>query len=229
MKNRKELKLEARSLFNMNHWPCVLAGVLWTLASGVWMSFKVNYTNSQAYYENGYNFSYSSSFSGAEAIISALILLLTIFVLNVLMVGVVEWFLKLRKGEQDNSMFLKYFSQKYYWKTVEVMFVSDLKIALWTLLLIIPGIIKSLEYFYVPEIYVENPELSTDAILDRCSNLTMNHKGDIFILGLSFIPWEILSVITFGIAGVLFVNPYAIITHRLYYNELKENQLHISE
>ena len=74
-----------------------------------------------------------------------------------------------------------------YLNIVKIAFITDVKIILWSLLLIIPGIVKSYEYSMIPYILAENPSLSTKEVFQRTYELTSNRKMDLFILDLSFL------------------------------------------
>ena len=93
---------------------------------------------------------------------------------------------------------------------------------LWTLLLIIPGIIKMYEYRFVPYILAENPDLNHNRVLDLSREMTAGEKMNIFILDLSFLGWFILGALFFGI-GILFVQPYYDSVNAELYYKLKKN------
>ena len=91
---------------------------------------------------------------------------------------------------------------------------------LWTLLLIIPGIIKSLSYSMVPFVLKDNPELSFNAAIERSMAMMAGHKWEYFCLILTFIGWFLLIIITAGIAS-LWVTPYMSATFANYYEAVK--------
>src|SRR5699024_7626307 len=108
------------------------------------------------------------------------------------------------------------FNSDEYMPIVKTQFMKNVYIFLWTLLFIIPGIIKSYEYRFVPYILAENPHLPTGEVLAISKDLTDGRKMEIFILDLSFIGWDILGLFFFGI-GTFFVDPYVETTNaRLY-------------
>ena len=80
------------------------------------------------------------------------------------------------------------------------------------MLLIIPGIVKSYQYFYVPYIVAENPDLPHSQVLALSSTLTKGDKTHIFILALSFLGWRLLGLLACGV-GMLFVTPYVEVTY----------------
>lgn len=72
-------------------------------------------------------------------------------------------------------------------------------IFLWSLLFLIPGIIKAYSYAMTPYILAEHPELSVNEAIDRSRAMMKGHKFDYFFLQLSFIGWMLLSIITLGV------------------------------
>ena len=78
---------------------------------------------------------------------------------------------------------------------------------LWSLLLVVPGIIKAISYSQAYYILAEHPEMSGKEALDASIEMMDGHKMDYFVLILSFIPWMLLCSITCGIA-LLYVVPY---------------------
>jgi uncharacterized membrane protein len=117
--------------------------------------------------------------------------------------------------------FLFAFKSGYYGNIVVTMFMMNLKIFLWSLLFIIPGIIKAYEYRMVPYILAEHPEMSYSEVLEASSRMMDGQKMNAFILDLSFIGWEILNILTMGILGVFFVDPYVRATEAELYLALR--------
>lgn len=96
---------------------------------------------------------------------------------------------------------------------------------LWSLLFLIPGIIRSFGYFAVPYILAENPNLDHSRALQLSLQMTKGYKWDIFVLELSFLGWFLLSGISFNIAGIFYVNPYYQATLAEAYRFLRENAM----
>lgn len=95
---------------------------------------------------------------------------------------------------------------------------------LWSLLLIIPGIIKSYSYSMTFYILKDNPELKNNAAIEKSMQMMSGHKMDLFLLHLSFIGWAILSCITMGI-GFIFLIPYMYTAQAHFYEDLKKQQI----
>jgi uncharacterized membrane protein len=104
--------------------------------------------------------------------------------------------------------------------------LMEIFIFLWTLLLIIPGIIKLFAYSMTPYILVENPELSVNEAIDRSCKMMKGHKFDYFYLWLSFIGWFFLCLLTAGI-GFIWLQPYVSTASAAFYNDLKEKEGYI--
>ena len=107
-----------------------------------------------------------------------------------------------------------------YKNTVFTMFMAALRIWLWSLLFTIPGIIKSYEYWMVPYIVAENPNINYKRALEISSKTMNGEKAFAFVLGLSFIGWIMLCFLTWGM-GTLFLTPYISATFTEYYMYLK--------
>ncbi|MCI1786278.1 MAG: DUF975 family protein [Bacteroidales bacterium] len=103
---------------------------------------------------------------------------------------------------------------------VWVILVMKIYVLLWSLLFLIPGIIKSFSYAMTPYIIVEHPELTANEAIDMSRKLMSGHKFDLFYLYLSFIGWAILSIITFGI-GFLWLTPYCMTSVASFYDDIK--------
>lgn len=97
--------------------------------------------------------------------------------------------------------------------------VSGLVIALFSLLLIIPGIMKAYSYAMVPYVLAKEPNLSCMEALHRSQDLMKGHRMELFVLHLSFIGWGLLCVITLGLAAI-WVAPYTQITTTLFFDRV---------
>jgi len=93
-------------------------------------------------------------------------------------------------------------------------------VLLWSLLLIIPGIIKSLAYSQTFFILSENPAMSPLDAIKKSQEMMKGHKMRLFLLMLSFLGWFILGALAFGI-GIIFVLPYFQTTLANFYVDLR--------
>ena len=88
---------------------------------------------------------------------------------------------------------------------------QQLWVLLWSLLLIIPGIIKAYSYSMCFYILADHPDIGIREALNESKRITQGYKMDLFILDLSFLGWGILSVLTLGI-GFFWLVPYMQVT-----------------
>lgn len=91
---------------------------------------------------------------------------------------------------------------------------------LWSLLFVVPGIIKSLAYSQAKYVIHDNPRLKGKEAIEISKRMTNGFKGDLFSMYLSFIGWYILVGLTGGILSI-YVTPYVETTAAMYYENLK--------
>ena len=147
--------------------------------------------------------------------------LASIFLIVPLGIGFANAFLKLlRQGDNALTENTLKFATRNYWHKVWGGFLMSLFIFLWSLLLVIPGIVKAFSYAMTPFILEENPELGANEAIDRSRAMMKGHKFDLFWLLLSFIGWYLLCLITFGLA-LLWVTPYVETAIASFYEDVK--------
>lgn len=165
-------------------------------------------------------------FEGGVFIASGLAALaLKLFIGNVFSVGSRRFCMENRERKVEIRRTLFGFRPGNYLNIVEVMFFKWLYILLWSLLLIIPGIIKSYKYRMVPYILAENPSLDRKRVLELSKAMMDGQKWNTFLLDLSFFLWQILSAFTLGLAGIFYVNGYVLCTEGELYAILRQNSL----
>ena len=127
------------------------------------------------------------------------------FIAPLLKVGKNRFMMESRQGNAPLATLFSVF-QDDYWHVFCVQFVVSLQIVLWSLLLIIPGIYKRLQYSMVPYLLAENPNLSLARAKELSAQMTEGEKWNIVLLNLSFIGWALLAALTAQILG-LFLPP----------------------
>lgn len=98
-------------------------------------------------------------------------------------------------------------------------FLRGLYIFLWSLLLIIPGIVKSYSYAMTPFILAEHPELTVNEAIQQSEEMMDGHKGELFMLYLTFIGWDLLAALTLNLGHIL-LNPYKNAAAAAFYREI---------
>lgn len=146
-----------------------------------------------------------SAVIGASGIVAVGPLLLT----GPMSAGVLAVFLKLKRtGQRINisDMFNEAFSG-HFLQYFLVGLLTGIFTFLWGLLFVIPGIVKSYAYAMAPYLAIHDPEMKAMDCIDNSKAIMKGHKGQLFLLDLSFIGWYILGSLCCGI-GTLWVEAY---------------------
>lgn len=153
-------------------------------------------------------------------ILMSVVILLDVFICNPIEVGCKRFYVRnLNESAQVGNVGFAF--DNHYKNITKTMFFRDLYTILWTLLFIIPGIVKSYEYQMIPYLLAENPQMSREQAFAESKRMMSGQKWRAFVLDLSFIGWNILSAITLGILGIFYVQPYMDATHAALYEALR--------
>lgn len=245
---REELKMRAKDALRKNYWACVIVALILTVvtALGAGNSGREAVSETRVtYYEDTHGeLGYGADLlergrelldtlgtspvgiifgligAGLIVVFVVFILAFGIFVGNVLEVGGNKFFIENMYSAPRVGRILYGFRSGNYWNIVKTMFCRDLFVFLWMFLLIIPGIVKSYEYYMVPYLLAEYPDMSRQEAFARSRDMMYGEKWNALILDLSFIPWLLLSRITVGVVGIFYVNPYVKATRAEFYDTL---------
>lgn len=210
MWTREQLKTNAKNSFRRNYWPCVGVAVILAIAEGAGTAGSVGRgaaDSSASTVEEGLA-GVSPMLTAFSGVLLLLGMALTFFVANVLRVGANRFFIQNQTEMPSVGMILDGFRSGSYGNIVLTMFLKDLYVTLWTMLFIIPGVIKELEYLMVPYILAENPGMDRKEAFAISKRMMDGEKFQAFLLQLSFIGWNILAIFTCGLLGIFYVNPY---------------------
>lgn len=203
MKTNQEYKNIALAALKGNWAPAVVCAIVYMVVTGIYSSFSV------------------LNADGTSATLSVLSLLFMFGVMYPLQVG---YYCAHRdlvvKGDAElvqNTFKITFSNWGRNALGMLLMFVFTF---LWTLLFIIPGIIKAFAYAMTPYILVDKPELSANQAIDLSKEMMKGHKFDLFWLSLSFIGWILLSIVTLGI-GLFWLMPYITTSMGAFYEDVK--------
>ncbi len=147
---------------------------------------------------------------------------------GILMYGLCYIFLKLNKdGEPIRLEHLFKGFQDDFVQVLLISLLSQLFILLWTLLFIIPGIVKSYAYSMVHYIKIDHPEYDWKQCLEQSQKMMKGNKAKLFFMDLSFLGWIIVGILCLGI-GVLWVIPYMECSRAVFYENIKDSDESIS-
>ena len=223
---RADVKAEAKQYVRANYWPLVGAGLLLALATTGGGSGQSGSENSGSGYEQSQQaweqISHSSMLGwvislGAAAIIIAI--LIKVFLLDPLEYGSRNYFKKSVDGTAKGTMACGYWKENYM-RVVKTFFRRDLFIFLWSLLLVIPGLVKYYEYYFVPYLTEDYPDQEPEDILAMSKQMTDGRKWELFVFDLSYLGWHLLGMVTFGLVEVLWTLPYNYMGETVLYQKL---------
>lgn len=143
------------------------------------------------------------------------------FIAGPVTVGKNRYFMEHRAFDSKFERLFWSFRSGRYMNIVKIMFLREIKIFLWSLLFVIPGIIKAYEYSMVPYILSENPQISSERAFELSRQMTKGEKWKIFVLDLSFIGWRIVGMLCCCV-GEIFLMPYYEATFAELYQVMRE-------
>ena len=247
--DRNELKNNAKKGLKINYWKSVLVGVVSTVVAGgtvagISYCMKPQFINTFNFTVNGQttsitsgnvsDFMHALTTNQALPVLLATLAALFTFVLFVAIITHVirafliaplevgcDKFFKKNINEEAELGELGCAYKNNYLTTVGTLLLRDIKIALWSLLLVVPGIVKAYEYRMVPYILAENPNMSSSEVFKLSKEMMTGNKWNTFVMDLSFLLWNILGAFTFGLLNVFYVNPYQKMTEAGIYDAVK--------
>lgn len=211
MWNRAELKMRGNMAFKKNYVSAVVVALLMGIfgtASGESSARRVS-ENSDIYSGNLFNVGMITGLlAGITTVVILIVLVAKVFVGNLLKMGGYRFFILNQTAQPGIGTLLDGFRSGHYVNIVLAMFLRDLFTALWSLLLVVPGIVKHYEYLMVSYIIAENPAMDYKEAFQISKQMMDGEKMEAFIMDLSFLGWYLLSAVTCGLLAIFYVNPY---------------------
>ena len=211
MWNRAELKMRGNMAFKKNYVSAVVVALLMGIfgtVSGESSARRVS-ENSDIYSGNLFNVGMITGLlAGIATVVILIVLVARVFVGNLLKMGGYRFFILNQTAQPGIGTLLDGFRSGHYVNIVLTMFLRDLFTALWSLLLVVPGIVKHYEYLMVPYIIAENPAMDYKEAFQISKQMMDGEKMEAFIMDLSFLGWYLLSAVTCGLLAIFYVNPY---------------------
>ncbi|MBR5423047.1 MAG: DUF975 family protein [Clostridia bacterium] len=237
--DRKMLKYNARQqlgggIFQENWLIGLVVVLIYMSIAGVAASFASGITSGFSAFSSIFSFVSSDTFSysveGADIPISQFMgmftpiyiasigsgLLVNILLAMPLTYGIEKTFLDLVMGGNKVEINTLFSGFRKYGEVVLLGFMRYLFTFLWTLLFIIPGIVKTFAYALSYYVKIDHPEYTWKQCLKESERLMKGYKFSYFVLMLSFIGWYIVGALALGV-GVLWVYPYQFCTEANFY------------
>lgn len=222
-----EIKEQGKLAFKSNYWPCVLMSLLMGIVAGGSTASGSRYTQDQDINAAFSNMDPDKRLAVVVTILSAMALFLIIglfiriFLSNPITVGGCAFFKSNVENPPAPFELIKVGFQNYMHSFV-TLFLRDLYLFLWFLLLLIPGLIKSYSYCMVPYILADNPDMPANEVITRSREMMDGNKWQTFLMDLSFIGWILMGILTLGLGIFLWTAPYMQSTRAALYLKLKE-------
>lgn len=215
---RTLLKDNAKACLRTSYWRVFLICLVGTLLTGgLELGTRSNSVSVDYTYNNGFHFGVAGPLGALLALggillaVVAVLVLVIALVWDILVAPVIRvgWCRAMMENRVGNAPFETLFSgfRTGYWSLVRGSFYANVRIFLYSLLLIVPGIIKSYQYFFVPYLLAENPDMEPARAAELSTLMSEGEKWQMFVLDLSFFGWRLLGSLFFGL-GNLFVEPY---------------------
>lgn len=225
MFNRIELKYKAKQVLNRKLMVMMLMGVFWYFISLSFVQYSIHMETKEVQL---LILNYSVlTVSSDEALffiqkLGLCFVVYTILVLYLFEYGYKNYFKHACRGDEKFSMLFQGFKEGYS-KIMATFVIRDLMIFVWSMLLVVPGIMKAYSYRFVPYLVQDHPQMTTGEILRYSAKLTQGYRWQIFILDLSFVGWTLLGIMTMGISS-LYSSPYIRLTEAQLYAHLKQRE-----
>ncbi len=232
MWTREQLKTRAKSSLRGSYWKAFLVSIIMVILQGGF-NFTKNFNgdNTNGGYFQDLNIAmprhmlpYIIAIVTAALGVFLFILVIKIFVGYAIEVGGRRYFMKAAENDADLNNLGYSFNRSRHMDIVKAMLYRGVLLFLWSLLFIIPGMIKYYAYKMVPYILADNPNIGHKRAIEISNAMTQGEKFDIFVLDLSFIGWYLLGALALGI-GIVFVIPYVNATEAELYLILKEKAI----
>lgn len=232
----KELKERAKAAYKRNYWPSVFAAILTTSGLTVGAAASAGAANSTAQ-QAGSGYSVISGPSDLLALVLGTIIvvfcvafilgvLYDAFIGNPLSIGGKIFFLKSSEDPDTNvKEVMAGFDKGWYMNNVKTMFLTKLVTGLGFILFVIPGVILTYSYMLVPYIITDDPTVGGTDAMKMSREMMKGWKWKAFVLGLSFIGWDILSALTANILGIFMVKPYKQAAEAELYRMIRDSRM----
>jgi uncharacterized membrane protein len=153
-------------------------------------------------------------------VVITLVMMFVIYGLTgVMQLGSCRFFLDIVRGDIQGIGRLLY-GFKYFKQAAVTYLLMMLIIVLWSFLFIIPGIVASFSYAMAFYVLADNPDMTAREALARSKKIMYGNRLKLFILGLRFIGWGILSLFTCYI-GMLWLMPYISTSFAAFYEDVR--------
>ena len=224
MWTRKQLKNGAKATLHTCFASSILSCLIFYIFHAITILYFAQFLTFSVYeLDNGrYWYGFNFFIPLNQLPLTLFFLIVGIFLINPLHIGQVHHFLSSRIKFSDLKVLGFALQKGYYGNVCKVMFFTGLSVFLHSFLFIIPGIFKAYQYRMVPYLLAENPKMDYHRAVYLSASMMKGEKWKAFVLDLSFLGWNLLSLLTCTILGIVYVTPYRNHTNAGLYIMLRE-------
>jgi len=236
MRHAKEFRDTAWNTLRGKYWWAVLAALIAVVLGGaagqnpLGFSYDLNMSHVpqqmrelfQGHFQPEILFSIIRPFAGIATVIGsfAFVYGVGLFIVgSAVELGYDRFFISLYESKDAPKIEMLFSRFAIFGNALLLRVLMAVKILLWSLLLVVPGIIAAYRYAMAPYLLAEQPELTPAEAIERSKEMMEGNKGRMFCLHFSFIGWFLLAGLTWGI-GFLFLAPYVKAAETAFYLEL---------
>ena len=222
-----EIKERGKRAFKGNYWLCVLVAFLmaiFTTGASAATSRKTQEIDVEGTFGSMSpedQLAVALVVLGVIGVVLVIGLLIRVFLANPINVGGNAFFMS-NVDETPAPFGMIKLGFQHYWHNFATLFLRDLYLCLWSLLFIVPGIIKGYSYRMVPYILADEPELSANEVITKSRQMMDGNKWRAFLLDLSFIGWILLGILTLGLGLIFWTAPYMYNANAALYLKLRD-------
>lgn len=235
MWTRKELKTQAKAALKRNYWKAVLVTMMAMVLMGGFSrsaSMGSGFAAGSGKTDGGaiWDVVYGTLNEYLPGLVTVLVIIAVgamlvslaaaIFLGNPFAVGFAAFRMNAVRGTGSVGDLGRGYDASYK-RNVATIFLMGLFSCLWSLLFVVPGVIKAYEYSMIPYLLADHPEMTRKEVFAASREMMKGNKWKAFVLDLSFILWRLLGTLTLGFVSVLYVNPYRHLTRAALYEKLK--------
>ena len=234
MWNRKSLKADGKAAFRANYWPSVVAALILAAIFGGGFATVGNSASDATAEQTAaieqelegvppeVALTILLAVLGVILLVSVVTTLVSAFLFNPLRVGCVRFF-TVNSDAPARLSELGHGYKSNYLNSVLTLLLKDIFIGLWSLLFLIPGLVKSYSYRLTPYILAENPSMASRDAISLSRKMMNGQKWRAFMLDLSFIGWQFLAALTCGLSGIFYSFPYQCATNAEFYKAVRDS------
>ena len=224
---RQMIKQNAKEALRFRYWMILAVELIAGALMGGVSGFSGGFSGSSMNFKEAANDPESAkvlagilaAIAGVTLVVSVIGLLYTILFGNVIKVGLSG--VRLKAYRKEHFKIVDLFSVlKAYKKNVGTMALYTLFVTLGFMCFFVPGIIVGLGLYEVPYMLAEDPNISGMEAIRRSWENMKGHKGELFVLELSFIGWLLLTILTFGVLAIFWTGPYMALAEAGFYREM---------